>query len=309
MNSPTIRYAFAPRAGALEIASTGREELPADHVRVAVAFVGVCHSDTAMVREGQGPFPARLGHEVSGRVVESRVDSIPVGAGVAAYVTDGYATELVVPADRIIRLDESCNLVDAALSEPLACVIGGIEMLELSSVREVVLVGAGFMGLMATRILALRGVRVRVIEPRAHARERALELGAVAAIAPADVPPALIGHSPLVVEATGAAAGLELASSLVEIAGTLGILGYHQSAGGQRTVDMESWNYRALRVLNLHHRDPGNVMNWMDRAQRLSSLGVLRPSELADAFVSLDELPALFATNDGAGEIKTVLRL
>jgi len=72
---------------------------------------------------------------------------------------------------------------------------------------------------------------------------------------------------------------------------------------------MESWNFRALQVLNLHHRNPNDVMLWMDRAQRLSSLGILSPSQLVDTFVTLDALPALFATNEGAGAIKTVVRV
>jgi threonine dehydrogenase-like Zn-dependent dehydrogenase len=305
----TVRYAVASEAGVLELRTVERESLPLGHVRVKVAFVGICHSDTAMVREGQGSLPTRLGHEVSGTIIESRVDGLAAGTEVAAYVSDGYATEIVVPVERVVRLDPGCSLLDAALSEPLACVIGGIEMLDLAHEPEVVLVGAGFMGLMAVRVLAARGLRVTVIEPRDLARQRALELGAARTMDPSAVPASLMEQCPVVVEATGGAAGLELAASLVKIGGTLGIMGYHQSNGGQRTVKMESWNFRALRVLSLHHRDPADVMLWMDRAQRLSSLGILSPSALADAFVSLDELPALFAANRGAGEIKTVLRL
>jgi threonine dehydrogenase-like Zn-dependent dehydrogenase len=306
--SPLVRFAAAPRVGVLEISETGHQELTSGHVRVKVAYVGVCHSDTAMVREGQGPFPSRLGHEVSGTIVESRAKGLAAGMRVAAYVSDGYASEIIVPAERIVAIEHECSLLDAALSEPLACVIGGIEMLDLATQPEVVLVGAGFMGLMAVRVLAARGLRVTVIEPREHARGRALALGASRAIDPAQIPDEMLEQNPLVVEATGAAPGLDLAASLVKIAGTLGIMGYHQSNGGKRTVQMESWNFRALRVLSLHHRNPADVMRWMDRAQRLSALGILRPSELVDASVSLDDLPELFADNRGAGTIKTVVR-
>jgi threonine dehydrogenase-like Zn-dependent dehydrogenase len=111
----------------------------------------------------------------------------------------------------------------------------------------------------------------------------------------------------MVVEATGAAGGLQLASDLVKIAGTLGVMGYHQSNDGKRTVDMESWNYRALKVLSLHHRNPHDVLRWIDRAQRLAAHGILRPSELVDTTVTLDELPAVFAAETSYSAIKTLL--
>src|SRR4051794_19273006 len=91
---PRMRYLLATEPGAVETRSGESAPLPRDHVRVEVAYVGVCHSDTSRVREGQGGFPARLGHEVSGIVTES-ASGIPVGSRVAAYVEDGYATELV----------------------------------------------------------------------------------------------------------------------------------------------------------------------------------------------------------------------
>ena len=112
---------------------------------------------------------------------------------------------------------------------------------------------------------------------------------------------------PVVVEATGGAGGLRLASDLVRIAGTLGIMGYHQSNGGARTVEMESWNFRALRVLSLHHRNPDDVLRWIDRAQRLAANGIIRPSELVDVTVDLEGLPQVFAGAVPPDSIKAVL--
>lgn len=279
------------------------------HVRLRVAYAGICHSDTAKVREGQGSFPSRLGHEVSGTVIESQEPGLPEGTRAAAYITDGYANEVQVPADRIVPLHPGCSLADAALAEPLACAIGAVEMLELARTPEIVLVGAGFMGLLALRLLVARGHSITVIEPRRRARDIAMRWGAATALSPEDTPEAMAANSPLVLEATGSAAGLELAGSLVRIAGTLGILGYHQSDQGRRTVNMESWNFRALRVLSLHHRDPNDVMRWMDRAQSLSANRVVVPSELVDRRISLAELPDLFQHGEHGGTIKTLLDL
>ncbi|MDQ4137551.1 MAG: alcohol dehydrogenase catalytic domain-containing protein, partial [Actinomycetota bacterium] len=266
-----MRYLDEVAPQTVKVEEAESPALPADSVRVQVAFVGVCHSDTARVKQGRGPFPKRLGHEVSGTVTESTSESVPVGARVVAYVEDGYATELVVPAWRTVQLHADCTLEDAALAEPLACVIGGIEMLDLAHEPEVVLVGAGFMGLMALRLLVAGGHRVVVIEPREITRDLAVRWGAERVLSPDDVTPDMMQASNVVVEATGAAGGLQLASDLTKIGGTLGIMGYHQSNGGKRTVDMESWNYRALKVLSLHHRNPHDVLRWIDRAQRLSA--------------------------------------
>ncbi|BDI23007.1 alcohol dehydrogenase [Herbiconiux sp. L3-i23] len=291
----------------VDIVEAEAPRLDDGHVRVTVAHVGVCHSDTARVAAARGPFPARIGHEVSGIVTESRSDDIEVGARVVAYVVDGYATELVVPRNRIVPLHPDCDLVDAALAEPLACVIGGVEMLDLAHVPHVVLVGAGFMGLLTLRLLVAGGHRVIVIEPRDAGRERATEWGAEVVLHPDDARAYFPDGAPVVIEATGAAAGLELAGDLTELEGTLGIMGFHQSGGGVRTVPMEGWNYKALRVLNLHHRDPENVMRWIDRAQRLSAHGVVRPSLLVDGRVTFDQLPAVFADPREYGAFKTVL--
>ena len=213
------------------------------------------------------------------------------------------------PAGRAVLLQPECGLLAGALAEPLACVIGGIDMIDLAHTPEVVLVGAGFMGLMALRYLVAAGHRVTVIEPREGARDVAERWGAERVLHPDDVPAEMAAACPVVVEATGGAGGLQLASDLVAIAGSLGVLGYHQSGSGRRTVDMESWNFRALRILNLHHRDAGDVLRWMDRAQRLAAHRILSPGELVDARVGLADLPALFGGEHRQDSIKAVLDL
>jgi threonine dehydrogenase-like Zn-dependent dehydrogenase len=304
-----MRYLQATGKLTARVVHAEPQPLPENHVRVAVAYVGVCHTDLAAIAEGEGPFPRRLGHEVSGVVTETTTGSRPVGTHVVAYTDDGYASEIVVPAGRTVPLNPGCSLLDGALAEPAACVIGGLEMLSFREHARVVLVGAGFMGLLALRYLTAIGHRVFTIEPRAAARDRARSWGADTVIHPEEVPDAMRLAQPIVIEATGVAAGLQLASDLVAIDGTLGVLGYHQSGGGRRTVDMQGWNFRAMRVVSLHNRSTKNILTWIDRVQRSAALGVIAPSRLVDARVSLDELPGVFAGRPGHDAIKTVLSL
>jgi len=304
-----VRYLQITGKLAAEVVEAEPEFLPEGHVRVAVAYVGVCHTDIADVAEGNGPFPRRPGHEVSGVVIESAAETRPAGTRVVAYVDDGYATEVVAPAERTVPLHPGCSLLDGALAEPTACVIGGLEMLSFREHAQVVIVGTGFMGLLALRYLTAIGHRVFVIEPRAAARDLARSWGADTVVHPDEVPERMHLAQPIVIEATGAAAGLQLASDLVAIDGTLGILGYHQAGGGMRTVDMQSWNYRAMHVVSLHNRSEKNILTWIDRAQRSAALGVLSPSQLVNAQVNLDELPDVLTGKAGHDTIKTVLHL
>lgn len=302
-----MRYVQTTSKLASSVVQAHPEPLPEGHVRLTVAYVGVCHSDLAAVAEGEGDFPRRLGHEVSGVVTESAAAARPPGTRVAAYVSYGYASEIVVPAARTVVLHRDCSLLDGALAEPFACVIGGLEMLSFREYPRIVLVGAGFMGLLALRYLTALGHRVLVIEPRASARELARHWGADGVVHPDEADDQMRRTQPIVIEATGAAAGLNLASDLVGIDGTLGVLGYHQSNGGTRTVDMQGWNFRALRVVSLHNRSTDNILTWMDRAQRSAALGFICPSRLVDRRVNLDELPDVLANKHEHDAIKTVL--
>ena len=146
-----MRYLQITGRSAARVIQAGPGPLPDGHVRVAVAYAGVCHADVAAAAGGDGPFPRRLGHEVSGVITESAAASRQAGTRVAAYADDGYATETVIPAAHTVPLHPDCSLLDGALAEPLACVIGGLEMLSFREHRQVVLVGAGFMGLLALR--------------------------------------------------------------------------------------------------------------------------------------------------------------
>jgi len=302
-----VRYVQTTGKLASSVVQAHSEPLSNGHVRLSVAYVGVCHSDLAAVAEGEGDFPRRLGHEVSGVVTESAAADRPPGTRVAAHVSYGYASEIVVPAVRTVVLNPDCSLLDGALAEPVACVIGGLEMLSFREYPRIVLVGTGFMGLLALRYLTALGHRVFVIEPRASARELARDWGADVVVHPDEVDDQMRRTQPIVIEATGAAAGLNLASDLVGIDGTLGILGYHQSNGGKRTVDMQGWNFRAMRVVSLHNRRTDNVLTWMDRAQRSAALGFICPSRLVDRRVSLNELPDVLTGKHEHDAIKTVL--
>jgi len=69
------------------------------------------------------------------------------------------------------------------LAEPLACVLHGIETLELAGPSEVAVFGSGPVGLLWVDLLARRGHRVVAVDPNPSRLAVARELGAAAAVA------------------------------------------------------------------------------------------------------------------------------
>ena len=122
--------------------------------------------------------------------------------------------------------------------------------------------------------------------------------GATEAFDPGDL---ASGGVDLVVEASGTAQGLDLAADLVAEHGTLSILGYHQ---GRRGVDMSTWNWKALDVINAHVRDGRLLARATDAALRLLAAGRLEMSPLlthhfpleraAEAYEALETKPEGF---------------
>src|SRR5260370_30550978 len=111
---------------------------------------------------------------------------------------------------------------EAALAEPISCVVHSVRALRTELADDVAVIGAGPMGFLNVLVLKRRGARVIVCELDADRREKALALGADAVLDPGtgDVVSevmALTGGrgADAVVAAVGSARVDELAFSLV----------------------------------------------------------------------------------------------
>src|SRR5215472_10264084 len=148
-------------------------------VVVAVHAAGICGTD---VHATQGLFPWTpplvLGHEYSGRVVSvgRGVSRRLVGRAVACEPSygcgscaecragrvsqcpgcvrvGGFAERVVLPVQCVHPLGRSVDAVTAALTEPAACCLAGLEMFPMPRDATVLIIGAGVMGLL-TLVLA-----------------------------------------------------------------------------------------------------------------------------------------------------------
>lgn len=100
-----------------------------------------------------------------------------------------------------------------------------------------------------------------------------------------------------VIEAVGKQWPLDLAGELTGFAGKLIVAGYHQD--GPRQVNMQSWNWKGIDVINAHERAAAVQMHGLREALEAVVSGRLDPEPLYTHRYTLSQLgEALDATRD-----------
>ena len=203
----------------------------------------------------------------------------------AARAGGGYADLTAVDAADALPLPPGLP-VEQALAEPLACAVNTVRELAPAPADTIVLLGAGFMGLLLTQLLRpLAPSLLLATSRRPEARDLALSLGASEACDPAEVQARvheLTGGEgvDLVIEASGSEPLLAIAASLLRPEGTLGIVGYHQGQG--RQVPLHEWNWKALAPGELPLPLPGADGGRGPPGAGPGSPGRARPAPAAD---------------------------
>lgn len=270
-------------------------------VVLQVDYAMTCATDAKMLRHGRHPAlpepPAPFGHEATGHVVA-------VGEGVAwpavgdavvvansapcgdcfyclrerpslceslVYLWGAFAERVLVPA-RIVAINmlarpDGLDPRLAAMIEPLACAIRGVQQSQAAHGDMVVIVGGGVQGQLLTACLARRGCQVIVCDPHQDRRDRALRFGAVRALdAPrddADVR-SVRAETPggrgadVVFEAVGRPETWQVAVGLVRPAGEVNLYG-GCPPGSTVTLPTERLHYHELRIQGSYHHTPEAV--------------------------------------------------
>lgn len=194
-----------------------------------VGAAGLCHSDVRVFKGEKYAKPGVIpGHEMSGVIAQvgsgvtgwsegDRVSVCPIIACgschfcrvgkrnrcvkriTLGYDEDGALGEYVLLPEPIVRLGHIFRLPDsvpldlASLLEPASCVFNSMELLDVGPGTNLLLVGAGPMGLMHLVIARALGANVIASEPDEERRAGARALGATAVIDPLsqDVPKAV----------------------------------------------------------------------------------------------------------------------
>jgi threonine dehydrogenase-like Zn-dependent dehydrogenase len=257
-----------------------REPGPGE-VRVRLEGCGVCGSDVP-VWEGRPWFdyprePGSPGHEGWGRVeaVGPGVDGLDVGARVAGLTYHAYADRELADAERLVPLPDELEGRPFP-GEALGCAVNVFRRSEIRPGHTVAVVGVGFLGALVAQLAVREGATVVGVSRRQAARETALRMGASDAF-PLDRPPDPESCD-VVIEAGGKQATLDAASPLVRVRGRLVVAGFHQD--GLRQVDLQSWNWRGIDVINAHERDPDRYLDGIRLAAQWVEEGRLDPDPL-----------------------------
>jgi len=224
------------------------------------------------------------------------------GDRVAVLSAHAYAEYDVAPAEAIVPLPVELASFDFP-GEPLACAANVFERSRILPGMRVAIVGIGFLGALVTRMACHAGADVVAFSRRSWAREVAAAMGAAVTL-PFDSAAESIQAArrlqhckfDCVIEAVGTQEALDLASELPDVRGRLVIAGYHQD--GRRSVDMQSWNWRGIDVINAHERDPAVYVRGMERAIEMVRQGVLDPRPLFTHRLPLDALHEAFELLD-----------
>lgn len=286
-----------------EVQSVPRRAPEANELLVRIQGCGLCGSNLP-VWEGRPWFkyplpPGAPGHEAWGTVeaVGSDATHIHRGDRVALLYEQSFAQYAILSPSRVVRIPAGLAEIPFP-GEPLACAVNAARRSTIRAGETVAIVGAGFLGVLLTKLAKLAGARVAAISRRKFARQMAEQFGADAAFewnehAAARMLEFTGGNGfDCVIEVVGLQASLDLATQLTKERGRLLIAGYHQD--GLRQVDMQRWNWRGLDVINAHERSPELYLEGIREALRLIVSGALDPTPLYTHVFPLAELGQAF---------------
>ncbi len=191
----------------------------ADEVVIKVMACGICGTDVHIFEGDEGaaktPVGTVLGHEFAGVVTKTGTDvkHIKVGdrvcvdpnklcnrcdycknaighfcedmVGIGTTVNGGFAQFCAVPQSQVYKIADTTTFLEAAMAEPVACCMHGIDLCNIKTDDTVVILGAGMIGMIMLQLAKIAGAaNLIVIEPEPKKRALAKNLGADICIDP-----------------------------------------------------------------------------------------------------------------------------
>lgn len=298
--------------------------IAADEVLVRSRNVGICHSDFELY-EGRYIIPVSYpiipGHEWSGEVAEvgTGVTTLREGDRVVGEcvvnngddhfgfsISGADAEYFVAKASWLHRIPDELSFAQGAFVEPFSVAYsasvaaGGIDASD-----EVAVIGGGPIGLLCGMAAATMGGSVTLIEPQAHRRSLAVEVGARRTIDPTagpladQVAEATGGRGfDLVIEAAGVPAAMASAFPIAGLGARLVLVGI--DVGGTTAVEIGLVQSKALQVRGII----GSAGLWPRTIRFMATSGVDPTPLLTATFPLGDGTAALDAARDTGRNVK-----
>lgn len=311
-----------------------------DEVLIKVIRTGVCGTDAHVLEGGFiAELPVIPGHEILGEVVEvgSAVTTHQIGEMVAvdnatacgecsACLADnhlfcenfhslglnapgGFAEYVSVKAVKAFNAD-GLDIEVAGLAEPLACIVHGLDVLDMRPGAEALVFGAGPTGLIFAQMLKAAGASsVTLAAPTRSKLDLALNLGVdrVVQIPRGD---SRAGEAKLremapegfevVIEATGAPTVLELAVDLAAVRGTVMVYGVAKEGA---TASLKPYD---IFSKELTIKGSFAQIHSLGRAVDMMKAGALKADGIVTDIVGFEDFDRALSNLSDSEQVKTV---
>ena len=314
----------------LRIEEIAMPEVKAGEVLVKVHACGICGTDVHIFHgdEGAAKTPARtvLGHEFAGEIVAvgDGITAVQMGdrvcvdpnrlcgdcyycksgighfceamVGIGTTVNGGFAEYCAVPASQVYPFPAALSYEKAAMTEPLACCLHGIDMCDIACGDTVAIIGGGMIGILLLQRAMLRGAATLIlVEPVAEKRALGAKLGADILIDPmAEDAAAVLQERGIhrvstVIECVGKPATMEQAIAIAGKKSTVMLFGL--------TAPADEMTVKPFEIFKKEITLKASFINpyTQKRALNLIDGGKIDVSSMVYACEPLDKLPEILA--------------
>src|ERR1700687_1871480 len=213
-----------------------------------------------------------------------------------------YAEYMRIPGrivrENMLEIPDHVSDLDAALVEPLACVLRGVHEVSIRPGDTVVVIGCGPIGLKFIRVLSARAVRVIALGKRAGQLEAARRMGAEITLNVTGMPDAvgavrkLTGNergADCVIEAGGTSKSWQWALEMVRRGGTLNLFsGLPEDS--RIEIAPAAIHYSEVTIKSTFHHTPRFIREGLEMIGR----GEISAKDFVTGSISLAELPQAF---------------
>lgn len=302
-------------------------------VLIKVMACGICGTDVHIYCGDEGaaetPYGTVLGHEFAGVVVKlgEGVKDIKVGervcvdpnklcnecyycksgighfcenmTGIGTTVNGGFAEYCAVPRSQVYQIGKEIDFACAAMAEPVACCMHGIDMCDISCGSTVLVIGGGMIGMIMLQLAKASGAgKLILLEPVAEKRELAYQLGADLCIDPVteDVKKVLaekgIHRIQTVIECVGSVRTMQQALELAGRKSTVMLFGLTRP---RDTIDIKPFEiFKKEITIKASYINPYT----QQRAIDFIDSGKIDVSSMVYETAGLDRLPEILASRE-----------
>jgi (R,R)-butanediol dehydrogenase/meso-butanediol dehydrogenase/diacetyl reductase len=335
-----MKAALVQGDGKLKVEECLTPEPGPEEVLVKVAYCGICGSDLHMADLGIFPPGSIIGHETSGHVaavgegvqgwsegdavivlpmdpcfacepcrrgdIQVCVEGIVRGYGLGGN-PGGFAQYMLVRPSMLYQVPDGMDMKLAALNEPWAVAVRGVNLSNLRVGDHAVVMGMGPIGLLSVYALKIAGaVKIYVSEPDPFRAEKAQAAGVDGVFDPkkvvvADEVRKAGGRAPdVVIDCAGTETSIEEAGAIVGPHGRIVVLGVHM---GNVALFPMNWFMKEIRLsfsLGYSLREFESSIGQLAR-------GAVDPEVVVSDVVPLDEIERAFESLHGSGHTKVLV--